>query len=79
MMRFPEHREFIGRLYRTSESFQTLCDDYRECLGLHQSCSDSIAQEAAAYREDLALLQSELEEEILEYVEREDELIDPEF
>ena len=76
MKRFSRHVEALERLYKKNESFQSLCDDYQECLALHESCTRSIAQEAAAYQEDAAILLHELEEEILEYLQAEGELID---
>jgi hypothetical protein len=76
MERFSRHAETLERFYKKSESFQSLCDDYQECLALHESCSRFIAQEAAEYQRDSATLLHELEEEILEYLETEGELID---
>jgi len=65
MMRFPKHRESIGRLYRTSESFQSLCDDYRDCLAAIESCGE----QETFYRDELQELLSDLEEEIVWYSE----------
>jgi hypothetical protein len=76
MERFSRHAETLERLYKKSESFQSLCDDYQECLALHESCFRFIAQEAPAYQRDSATLLHELEEEILEYLETEGERID---
>ena len=76
MERFPRHGETLERLHEQSESFRSLCDDYQECLSLHERCFRPIAEVAASFQEDWATLLHELEGEILEYVEREGELID---
>lgn len=74
--RFPEHRDSLRRLYTRSESFRSLCDDIRECLGALETWSQSTAEEAPVYREEFALLLQELDEELLEDVKNEGEFID---
>ena len=76
MERFPEHGETLARLYRKSESFLSLCDDYEECRAALDSCSRSIREAAAGYQKEWAMLLHDLEEEILEYLEREGGPID---
>jgi len=76
MARFPGHRESLERLYVKSESFRSLCDDIRECLAGLETWSQSMAEEAPAYRKEFAALLHELEEELLEDVKNEGELID---
>lgn len=76
MERFPEHRESLERLDIKSESFRSLCDDIRECLAALETWSQSLAEEATTYRQEFAILLSELEEELLEDVKNEGPLID---
>lgn len=75
MTRFPEYRDSLERLYTRSESFRSLCDDIRECLAALETWSQSMAEEAPAYRKEFAILLHELEEELLEDVNNEGELI----
>ncbi len=74
--RFSRYAETLERLYKNNESFQSLCDDYQECLALHENCARSITEEAAAYEKESAILLHELEEEILDYLKAEGEVID---
>jgi len=76
MARFPEHRETLERLYIKSESFESLCDDIRECLAALDTWSRSMQEEAPAYRREYSMLLDELERELLEYVENERNLLD---
>jgi hypothetical protein len=74
--RFPDHVDTLERLYKKRESFRSLCDDYRECLGLHERLSQSCEPTAALPRKDLAILLRELEEEILDYLKRGEKVLD---
>lgn len=73
MERFPDHGEILEHLYGKSESFSSLCDDYKECRGAVDKCSGSTGEEATGYRKEWATLVRGLEEEILEYLARERE------
>ncbi len=67
--RFPEQRAVIMRRFKDSESFQALCEDYKQCSDAlqywSQVDSDKSLLQKAEYKE---LLQS-LEFEILHYVQ----------
>lgn len=76
MARFPEHRDSLERLDTRSESFESLCDDIRECLVALDASSQSMEEEAPAYRKEYRMLLHELDEELLECVENERELVD---
>jgi hypothetical protein len=68
--RFPEHELTIERLFRRSESFRSMCEDYAlgvEALGRWERGKDpKRAVRIAELRESLA----ELEAEILEALEQ---------
>ncbi len=68
MMRFPEHRECLKRLHSENDSFQSLSDDYRDCLTMVEQESRSTAKQPSSHREELLELLAELEEEILVYI-----------
>lgn len=53
-----------------SESFVSLCDDYEECRAALDGCPGSIGEAASGNREEWAMLLNDLEEEILEYLQR---------
>ena len=64
--KFPEHQETIKRLFRVNESFQTLCEDYRQCSKALRYWSHSASEEAPARREEYGDLLQDLSEEILQ-------------
>ena len=64
--KFPDHKKAVGSLYRESESFQTLCEDYQICAAALRRWSDSASEEAPARREEYAELFQDLEAEILQ-------------
>jgi hypothetical protein len=68
MERFPEEGQALGRLFQGSLSFQSLCNDYWECLAALQNWQQSITEEAPAWREEYAHLLLELEEEVRQYL-----------
>jgi hypothetical protein len=67
--RFPEERQALRRLFQESLSFQSLCNDYRECLAALQNWQQSTSEEAPAWREEYANLLLELEQEVRQYLE----------
>ena len=69
MDRFPEERQALRRLFQESLSFQSLCNDYRECLAAQQDWQQSTAEEAPAWRDEYAHLLLELEQEVRQYLE----------
>lgn len=69
MDRFPEERQALRRLFQESLSFQSLCNDYRECLAALQNWQQSTSDEAPAWRDEYANLLLELEQEVRQYLE----------
>ena len=47
---FPEEEPALGRLFQESLSFQSSCNDYRECLAALQDWQQSSSEEAPAWR-----------------------------
>ena len=71
MERFPEERQALRRLFQESRSFQSLCNDYRECLAALQTWQQSTSEEAPAWSDEYAHLLLELEQEVRQYLENE--------
>jgi hypothetical protein len=69
MKRFPEEKEALCRFFRESLSFQSLCNDYWECLAELQNWQQSTSEESAAWRDEYAHLLRELEQEVRQYLE----------
>jgi len=62
--RFPDRKEAVKALYRESEDFQCLCEDYRQCALALRYWSRSSGEDAPARTEEYTLLLQELEEEL---------------
>jgi hypothetical protein len=71
MERFSEEGQALRRLFQESLSFQSLCDDYQECLAELQNWQQSTSEEAPAWRDEYAHLLLELEQEVRQYLEQE--------
>lgn len=71
MKRFPEEGKTLRRLFEESLSFQSLCDDYQECLAELQNWQQSTSEEAPAWRDEYAHLLLELEQEVRQYLQQE--------
>ncbi len=69
--RWPEKREALKRLFESNESFQSLCDEYEACLVALRYWRESSLPEAPDLRSEFSSLLSELEEEILEHMDKE--------
>ena len=69
MKRFPEEKLALCRSFRKSRSFQSLCNDYWECLAELQNWQMSTSEEAPAWRDEYAHLLLELEQEVRQYLE----------
>lgn len=65
---FPDHENTIKRLFRENETFQSLCEDYRQCSGALKYWNQSASEEAPARREEYGALLRNLAEEILRTV-----------
>jgi hypothetical protein len=66
--RFPDRKETIKALFEKNESFQTLCDDYRQCAEALRYWNRSSDEDAPARMREYKALLRELEEEILQNV-----------
>jgi hypothetical protein len=71
LKRFPGERAALQRLFRENPSFQSLCDDYRDCLAALQYWEQSTSGEAPALARAYAELLGELEQEVRQYLEQE--------
>ena len=64
--RFPDRKETVKALFKDSESFQTLCEDYLKCAEALQYWNQSLKEDASLRRREYEALLRELEEEILQ-------------
>jgi hypothetical protein len=69
LKRFPEERAALQRLFRKNASFQSLCDDYRDCLAALQYWDQSTSGEAPALARAYTELLGELEEEVRQFLD----------
>jgi hypothetical protein len=67
--KFPKARERILQLFQQNSSFQSLCEDYRDCLAAWQHWRQASSEEAPVIAQSYAGLLLELEEEVREYLE----------
>jgi hypothetical protein len=68
---FPEAVARIRELFLQSPDFQSLCEDYRECLANWQRWRQAASEDASGYRKIYAELLQELEQEIRQSLEPE--------
>jgi len=66
--RFPEHMDSLKLLYRESETFHTICEDYRRCTEALKRWDQSASEDAPALRVEYKDLLHDLELEILQYL-----------
>ncbi len=69
--KFPEAGAKIQELFQQSPSFQSLCEDYRDCLAAWQYWRQAASEEAPALCQSYAELLQELEQEVRQYLEHE--------
>ena len=69
LKRFPQERATLLRLFRESSSFQSLCDDYWDCLTALRHWEQSASGEAPALAKAYVELLRELEEEVRQFLE----------
>jgi hypothetical protein len=62
--KFPERAGDIKRLYRQSQEFQTVCEDYRLCAEALHHWNQSNEKEAPTRRQEYEQLFQELADEI---------------
>lgn len=64
--KFPDDKDKVKRLFRESETFQAVCEDYMRCVEALRYWNQSDSEEAPARREEYAALLKDLEAEILQ-------------
>jgi hypothetical protein len=67
--KFPEGAARIQELVQQSPSFQSLCEDYRDCLAAWQYWQQAASEDAPALFQSYAELLQELEQEVRQYLE----------
>lgn len=70
--KFPEAKERVRRLFQHTPSFQSLCEDYRDCLAAWQYWRQASSEDAPAFCQSYAELLQELEQEVRDYLEKEE-------
>jgi len=69
--KFPEAVARIWELFQQSHAFQSLCEDYRDCLAVWHYWRQASSEEAPALCQSYAELLQELEQEVRQYLEPE--------
>ena len=64
MQRFPDRKACVKALYRASEDFQSLCEDYRQRYSALRYWHQSSEEYAPTRRHEYTALLKELEEEL---------------
>ena len=67
--KFPEARAKIQQLFQQSPSFQSICEDYRDCLAAWHYWRQDASEEAPALCQSYTDLLQELEQEVQEFLE----------
>ncbi len=70
--KFPEAGTKIRQLFQQSPSFQSLCEDYRDCLAAWQYWRQAASKEAPSLSQSYTELLLELEQEVREYLKDEE-------
>jgi hypothetical protein len=65
MERFPDQKDAMRQLYRTSELFQSICQNYQKCAEALQYWTASEDENASERQKEYAELMQELELEIM--------------
>jgi hypothetical protein len=69
--KFPEAAARIRELFQQTPSFQSLCEDYRDCLAAWWYWRQATTEEAPALCQSYTELLQELEQEVRQYLEQE--------
>jgi hypothetical protein len=69
--KFPEAAARIRELFHQSFSFQSLCEDHRDCLAAWRYWRQATTKEAPALCQSYTELLQELEQEVRQYLEPE--------
>ena len=64
LRRFPNHKDALRQMYRTSESFQSICHNYQKCSEALDYWAKSSRSEAPDRHREYKMLLEELELEI---------------
>lgn len=64
--RFPDRKDIVKRLFKESENFKAVCEDYQECAKALHHWDRSDSEEASVRRAEYSALLQELEAEILQ-------------
>jgi hypothetical protein len=70
---FPEEVARIRELFLQSPDFQSLCEDYRECLANWRHWRQAASEDAPGYCKIYADLLQELEQEVRQFLEPDEE------
>ena len=65
LRRFPNHKGALRQMYRTSESFQSICHNYQKCSEALDYWAKSSRSEAPDRHREYKMLLEELELEII--------------
>lgn len=68
--RFPHREKEILEYFRSDSRFQSLCEDYCECLKSLARWTRETGKTAVVYQEDYRELLAELESDIVKYLDR---------
>ena len=66
--KFPDRAGDVKRLYKESQDFQTICEDYQKCTEALHHWNQSHEKEAPIRRREYAQLFQELMDEICLYL-----------
>ena len=69
--KFPEAAARIRELFQQSPPFQSLCEDYRDCLAAWCYWRQATSEEAPVLCQSYTELLRELEQEVRQYLEQE--------
>ena len=64
MKRFPDRKDALLQMHRTSESFRSICENYQECLEALRYWAESEHETAVDRHREYASLLHELEEDV---------------
>jgi hypothetical protein len=66
LKRFPDRKDTVKRLFKESENFKAVCEDYQECAKALYHWDRSDSEEAPLRKSEYSALLQELEAEILQ-------------
>jgi hypothetical protein len=69
MQRFPERKDALRRMYRSCESFRSICNSYQQCSEALRHWVKSEHKESPNRQREYSELMQELEQEIIQSLE----------